>query len=215
MTKTILTAIAGLSIAGIASAAPITGDFNMLDPSMYTLTATPLDSADAGRGELDPSFYSAIDGPYTAFAAATGTIGFDDYGTDAEDDIVLTSFRFVGGVAEVGGTMSFQFFDADENFADSFGITLSQAGNFIWTITLNSEVIVPANGLVQAVVGEEFTGQWFLGSTAPIIGTNDLEIGGNGTTSSHRFELNGVLVPTPGAVALLGMAGVCATRRRR
>ena len=209
MTKTILTAIAGLSVAGIASAAPISGDFNLLDPSMYTLTAPPLDSADAGRGELDPSFYSAIDGPYTAFAAATGTIGFDDYGTDVEDDILLTSFRFVGGVAEVDGTMSFQFFDSDENLVDSFGVTLPQGGNFIWTITLNSEAIVPA------VVGDEFTGQWFLGTTAPIIGTNDLAIGGNETDASHRFELNGVLVPTPGAVALLGMAGVCATRRRR
>ena len=144
MTKTILTAIAGLSVAGIASAAPISGDFNLLDPSMYTLTAPPLDSADAGRGELDPSFYSAIDGPYTAFAAATGTIGFDDYGTDVEDDILLTSFRFVGGVAEVDGTMSFQFFDSDENLVDSFGVTLPQGGNFIWTITLNSEAIVPA-----------------------------------------------------------------------
>jgi hypothetical protein len=215
MTKCILTAVAGLSVAGIATAAPMGGQFNLLDSSMYTLTATPLDSTDSARGELDPSFYSAIPGPYTAFAPAAGNIGFDDYTSTAEDDIILTSFRFVGGVAEAGGTMSFQFFDAEENFADSFGITLGQAGNFIWTITINSEVIIPAGGLVQAVVGEGFTGQWFLSTTAPDIGTNDLTIGGNTTDASHRFELNGVLVPTPGAVALLGMAGFAATRRRR
>lgn len=219
MKKSVLVAVAGLSVAGVATAAPIGGEFNLLDPSQYTLTATPLDSADSTRGELDPSFYSAMTGPYNAFSADTGNIGFDDYDSIATDDIVLTSFRFVGGVAEVGGEMSFQFFNAAEEFVDSFGITLPQAGNFIWTITINSEVIIPADGIVQAVVAEGFTGQWFLGSTAPEIGLNDPEIGGaslaDGTSLSHRFELNGVLVPTPGAVALLGMAGVAATRRRR
>lgn len=215
MTKSILTAIAGLSIAGVASAAPMGGQFNLLDSSMYSLTATPLDSNDSARGELDPSYYSAIAGPYTAFDAATGNIGFDDYNSIAEDDFVLTSFRFVGGVAEAGGTMSFQFFDANEDFADSFGIALPQAGNFIWTITINSEVIVPANGLIQAVVGDDFTGQWFLSVTDPDIGTNDLAIGGNETDASHRFELNGVPVPTPGALAVLGMAGLAGVRRRR
>lgn len=219
MTKSLLTAVAGLSIAGIASAAPMGGQFNLLDSSMYSLTATPLDGSDSARGELDPSFYSAMDGPFNAFAAATGNIGFDDYSSIAEDDIVLTSFRFVGGVQQAGGTMSFQFFNAAEEFVDSFGITLPQAGNFIWTITINSEVIIPAGGILQAEVGEGFTGQWFLGSTIPTIGTNDPEIGGgelaDGTSLSHRFELNGTLIPTPGAVALLGMAGVAATRRRR
>jgi hypothetical protein len=215
MMKSVLCAAAGLSIAGVATAAPISGDFNLLDPSQYTLTATPLDGADSTRGELDPSFYSAIDGPYNAFSPATGDIGFDDYSSIAEDDIILTSFRFVGGVAEDDGTMSFQFFNADEELVDSFGVTLP-AGNFIWTITLNSEVIIPANGIIQASVGEGFTGQWFLGATLPTIGTNDNTFGGaNGGELSHRFELNGVLVPTPGAVALLGMAGFAATRRRR
>ncbi|MFI4854083.1 MAG: hypothetical protein ACIAQF_03760 [Phycisphaerales bacterium JB065] len=216
MTKSILSALAGLSIAGVAAAAP-TGQFNLLDPSMYTLTATPLDGSGSARGELDPSFYSAMDGPYNAFDAATGNVGLDDYDSVAEGDILLTSFRFVGGIAEEGGgTMSFQFFNADEEFVDSFGITLTEAGNFIWTITMNSEVIIPADGFVQAVVGEDFTGQWFLGETAPTIGTNDDTFGGaNGGLLSHRFELNGTLVPTPGAMALFGLAGIAGIRRRR
>lgn len=220
MMKSVLVAAAGLSIAGVASAAPLSGDFNLLDSRDYTLTATPLDATGSDRGELDPSFYSAMDGPYLAFPAATGNVGLDDYASTAEDDIVLTSFRFVGGVAEEGGgTMSFQFFNAAEEFVDSFGINLPQGGNFIWTITLNEPITIPANGLVQSEVGEEFTGQWFLSVTDPTIGTNDGEIGGatdgDGNPLSHRFELNGVLVPTPGAVALLGMAGFAATRRRR
>lgn len=215
MCKTLIAVLAGASCAGIASA-NIPGSFNLLDPSMYSITATPLGSIDFTRGDADPTWYSAIEGPYNSFAAATGSVGFDDYGTAADDDIVLTSWRFVGGVQQVGGTMSFQFFDADQQFVDSFGIALPQAGNFIWTITINSEVIIPANGIVQAVVGEDFTGQWFLGATPPTIGTNDDTFGGaSGGALSHRFEINGVLVPTPGAVALLGMAGLAATRRRR
>ncbi len=221
MMKT-LSAIAGLAIAGVASAAPLTGQFNMLDSSMYTITATPLDEEGTSRGELDPSFYSAMDGPFNAFSPATGNVGLDDYASIATDDIVLTSFRFVGGVGasgEPGGSMSFQFFDSDETFVDSFGINLPQGGAFTWTITLNDPITIPANGLVQAVVGEGFTGRWFLGATAPTIGSNDPEIGGaelaDGTPLSHRFELNGVLVPTPGSAALLGLAGLAAVRRRR
>jgi len=219
MKKMCFAALAGVSAAGFAVASPTASQFNLLDSSMYSITAEPLNSTGFLRGDpppLDPSFYSAMNAPFNAFAAATGTVGLDDYTSIATDDIVLTSFRFVGGVQQVGGTMSFQFFDADQNFVDSFGITLGQVGNFIWTITLNSEVIIPAGGLLQAVVGEGFTGQWFLGATPPTIGTNDDTFGGaNGGALSHRFELNGVLIPTPGAAGLLGLAGLAAVRRRR
>jgi hypothetical protein len=215
MCKSVIAALVGLSCAGIASAAPLSGSFNLLDPSMYTITATPLNSAEL-RGGSDPTWYSAITGPYNAFASATGNVGFDDYGTAATDDIEVTSWRFVGGVEEVGGTMSFQFFDSDSQFVDSFGVALPQAGAFIWTITISSGLTIPANGIVQAVVGEDFTGRWFLSATEPEIGTNDNTFGGaNGGALSHRFEINGILIPTPGAMAVLGLAGLAATRRRR
>ena len=90
MTKTVIFA-AGLAVASSASAdltnAPHT---NLLDPSMYTLTAQEIGAPVIGAMAAD--HYSNLDaGPngYVAFAAATGAIGFDDYVSTAGDDIQL------------------------------------------------------------------------------------------------------------------------------
>lgn len=166
--------------------------------------------------------FSAMDGPYVAFPVATGNAGFDDYQSTYTDApfMLLQSFRFVGGVTTVGGSVTFSFFDSDENLHDSFSVALPLTGDRIWTIGFesapglkDSDFGIPASGYVQMTVDAATTGRWFLSETAPLIGTESRAPGeGSLETHSHRFELN---IPAPGASALLGLGGLVAMRRRR
>jgi len=191
--------------------------------SSPTITWEPIpeDSGFVPRSAFS-SVFSAMSGPYAAFPAATGSLGFDDYqSTYADgDSFALQSMRFVGGVTTVGGIMTFDFFDADDNLVSTTSLGLPSAGNFIWTITFesapglkDSDFFVPASGYLQLSADALTTGQWFLSTSLPTVGTESREPGeGSLTAQSHRFELN---VPTPGALALLGMGGIAALRRRR
>ena len=180
--------------------------------SAINVTATPLTEI-PGYADRGTPVFSAIPGPYAAFPAGTGSLGFDDYDSILPGGYdVLTDLKFVGGVTTVGGTLTFNFFHPDGTAISNFSVTLPQAGNFIWTIdTIN--VLIPTDGIMQITAGENTTGQWFLSATAPTLGTQSSTFGGaNGGAFSHRFELQ---VPAPGAAALLGLAGLVAGRRRR
>ncbi|RNC82092.1 MAG: PEP-CTERM sorting domain-containing protein [Phycisphaera sp.] len=226
MTKTVIFA-AGLAVASSASA-DLTGatHSNLLDPSMYTITARDINGP--AIGEIPADHYSNMDaGPngFVAFPAAGGAIGADDYSSVAGNDIDLAEFGFVGGVDTSGGVAFFEFFDASSNFVDSFGVAFAGAGNFIYTITINSfpgGVTVPENGIVQMVVddagafGPATLGQFFLGDAGPTIGSEDVNfLGGNDGQFSHNFRINGEPIPAPASMALLGLGGLAAARRRR
>jgi len=47
------------------------------------------------------------------------------------------------------------------------------------------------------------------------IGKMQITLGGSGNSNSTDVIMSNVLVPAPGAVALLGMAGLVGSRRRR
>lgn len=180
------------------------------------VTAVALDAPPTegpGAGDV----YSNLDaGPngYVAFPAATGAAGFDDYDSIKDADILLGEFGFVGGVTTAGGIMFFSFFDASSNLVDSFGVALTNPGNFIYTITLGTPITVPDAGIVQGYVDSATTGQWFLGDAGPTIGTEDASFGSDGGgIFAHNFRLHDV--PAPGALALLGIAGLVGRRRRR
>ena len=220
MTKTVI-CIAGLALASSASADLISGpQTNLLSPDQYSIRATPIGAPDiAGVFGTAYSNMAAAAG-YQAFAAATGAIGFDDYDSIAAGgSIDIATFRFVGGVQQVGGTMFFDFFDTNSNFVDSFGVSLGNAGNFIYTITINTYpggVVVPDAGFLQVSVGAGFTGQWFMTTDAPTIGTSNAAVGGAAGGLQHKFEINGDYdVPAPATAALLGLGGLTAVRRRR
>ncbi len=184
--------------------------------------------------ELDGTWYSNMaPGPngFSAFAAAGGVVATDDYqaAVPAGDEVIqLSEFKFVGGVDTVGGVAFFDFFDADEAFVDGFGVALPQAGDFIWTITIGSDVQVPADGFVQMVVddtgmfGPPTLGRMFLGDAGPTIGTtaNDPPgvpvVGEPGQFFNHNFEITGnSLVPEPGSLALFAMGGLLLGLSRR
>ena len=224
MTKTLIVA-AGLAVASSAAADLTAGPrTNLLNPDYITITATPIGAPDIA-GVFGTAYSNmngnAATGGFSAFAAATGPIGFDDYNSigTANTTIDVSTFRFVGGVQQAGGIMFFDFFDTNSAFVDSFGVALTNPGNFIYTITINSYpggVVVPEAGILQVTVGAGFTGQWFLSDAQPTVGTQSNTFGGaSGGALSHKFEINGDYVPAPASAALLGLGGLAAARRRR
>jgi hypothetical protein len=179
--------------------------------SAINVTAQALDST-FGYDDRGVPIFSAMPGPFAAFPAASGPIGFDDYDSILPGGYdVLTNFKFVGGVSTIGGRLDFNFYHPDGTLISNFFVTLPQAGNFIWTID-NINIVIPTDGIVEAVAAADTTGRWFLATNAPTIGTQNPGFGGAGGGNSHRFELQ---VPAPGAAALLGLAGLVAGRRRR
>lgn len=193
----LVSALALAALAGVASA-------------NIVATPAPLDSEPGYIGRA--VVYSAIPGPYVGFPAAGGSLGFDDYSSTMTAPVeTLQSLRFVGGVTNAGETLQFDIYSTSAVLVNSFQVTLPQGGNFIWTIN-SINLDIPKDGLLQISAIGGGTGRWFLSETAPSVGTNNLALGGASGVYSHRFEFT---TPTPGALALLGLGGLAASRRRR
>lgn len=170
------------------------------------------------------SVYDSIPGPYSAFGRAAGQAGIDDYGTAVTDPtMLLAQFKFVGGVNTAGQGLRVNFYDSTNTLSNFFTATLPSGGDFIWTITLglqpdgsDSTFAVPNNGSVEIVINADSTGRWFLTSTAPSVGTNDITVGTGGGLNPQLYNAFGlVAVPAPASLALLGVGGLLASRRRR
>jgi hypothetical protein len=160
--------------------------------------------------------------------------------TTQVDTEELHEYGFVGGVTASGGVVFFDFFYNNFSFATSFGVQFPSAGNFIWTITITtpSTVLVPTEGYHQLFANNDpniapvTSGQWFLSDVgaSPTIGHNDnawdngsFDYGDNDPNDPNvpdvdirpigqNFRIN---IPTPGAAALMGLAGLAGLRRRR
>lgn len=198
------------ALAGTASADIIPVPSNQ---TMFSATATDLD-APTPRGA---PVYSSIPGPYFAFAAGAFAHR-DDYVTSlgGPGNFTCDALRFVGGVTAVGMILDFFLLDPLNNVVSSFGVTFPQAGNFIWTITLGAGLPAAQIGQFQIQNRAGSTGQWFMTTTAPSVGTNNA-LAGHGSTLTPpgygAYELQNL--PAPGALALLGLGGLMAARRRR
>jgi len=211
--------LAVVAIAGSASADLAGGNYaNYNQVSSDMITAVSLEEGTQGTASV---LYSSIDAPggYFAFPPATGAIGFDDYTSTIAGSIAMNEFRFVGGVDLGGSSVSFEFYNAaGDTLVDAFSVTLADAGNFIYTIDLlGAGLVVDGSGVIQMVVNDAgANGQFFLTGDGTTVGSNDNTYGGaNGGALAHSFEISGSEVPAPGAMALLGLGGLVAGRRRR
>jgi len=206
MTRSLSTVVLALAAGALTTAAN----------AGFVATAAPLDSG-SGYGDRATVVYSGIPGTYSAFAAATGPIGFDGYtSTVGGPTFLLESLRFVGGVSTVGGVITFEFFDSASNFVSSTSASFLTAGNFIWTLTLGTPITVPSAGILQLRAAATTTGRWFFTDTAPSVGVNAVAFGSGSGLAPQRnnaFELTAV--PAPAGLALAGLAGLFAGRRRR
>jgi MYXO-CTERM domain-containing protein len=170
------------------------------------------------------TLFDAQAGPYASLPVGTGLRGWTAYETTAAsggDSFFLGQFIFVGGVDTEGASVGFDFYEWDSAtgapgaFVDSFSVALPSAGAFIWTITLDPGFAIPTAGYVEMNVADDAggLGRWFLTSTAPATGSI-LASFGTPDYSSQAFRMvEGV--PAPGAIALLGVAGLAGSRRRR
>ena len=156
------------------------------------------------------TFNSIADGyrpaPFTGSTASVQWSAFADGGLYVQGGVFSTefpeglTFSFTPGVRAVGGN----FFGVDAEFANAavfFSVLLSDGTSY------EGEASSPAS----------FTG--FRSTTAATISSLTINVqNAVGTSAVYPSVDNlyfGVTVPAPGAVALLGVAGLVGSRRRR
>jgi len=166
---------------------------------------------------MGQTVYDSIAGPYSAFAASTGLLGYDDYTTNqGGTSFSMYQFKFVGGVTTVGGILTFQFYHASDTTLASpytgFSVALPQAGNFIWTITMGTNLNIDNTGYVAGFADAATTGQWFLTGTAPAVGSNSTTFSDNTSNKYHAFAM---AVPEPASMTAMGLGLVALISKRR
>ncbi len=205
-----------VSLLGLCAAAGAAQGVVIYDVSNTTIRYQPIDSY---YGSRDTG--TIYDSSTTASAGGTTVTSpnniVEDYTSIAVDPVnILMQHIFVGGVATANHVLFFNFYDAGGNYTGGYGVRLPQAGNFVWTVTLNPyaggavpitpagyDQMVPDSGTnnpggVPSVVTFRYT------SSAPTVGST------NGTVYRQAF-----IVPAPASVALLGLGALVAGRRRR
>lgn len=186
------------------------------DGNGVTITATPIGEGYGGVAGPFAPIYDSIPGFAGSFTGAgPGGFLFDDYtSTAAPGTYGLTKVMFVGGV-DVASVLFFDFFDTGGSFIDGFGVGLGP-GLFVYTITAGGNPFVLADeaGSMMMTPDPLATLTWFF-SPGAAIGSN-IGVPGSETGSDldtiYSFAL---FIPSPGALALLGVAGLLGAPRRR
>ena len=166
------------------------------------MTDVPVDAYGVASGGTDWSSWTATSSASTGAMVSTGT---GIYSTPAGSSIILDFTGPIGpengGLRGIGG--GFQFFDSAGAFVPGK----------IW-LKLSDGTSIVRNFNTETA----FAGFWLTDPTLTITG---LTIEPAGTAAAANFVgidtlyLGYAGVPAPGAIALLGAAGLIATRRRR
>ena len=192
--KTLITACAVLATAGAASASdlPVILVVDLSVPNQITVTATDAPSNATVSGSDTTGFY------LEAFFGADGTSSLNESLVSGD----LTSFLngsdgspnlFRGGTTDPGLNIFSYTNDATSDF--EVGVQ-AFSGSGTWSLD--------ADDYANMLIGGERNGNiWFAADTVDDL--DDAVIIG---------EYN-VIIPTPGAAGLLGLAGLAAVRRRR
>ena len=222
--------IAFAAVAGIASAASAdliaywnqNGNANALAPDGfgYTAASFPM-AADAGSGtwSLD-SYNPAVDGNgiYTTVDSFSGTTSGALFG-----DAAGGSFSFIGdsnnGASVVLSFNGSLFEDITLDFARRG--TSTGFNSVVVSYSTDGGSTLTAVGSLLGTAGSSFTLHNFDLSGLDGVANAQIWITFDGASSSNgnqrldNVQINGTLVPAPGAFALLGMGGLLAARRRR
>ncbi|MBX3363278.1 MAG: PEP-CTERM sorting domain-containing protein [Phycisphaeraceae bacterium] len=214
MSKLVLTALAGVAFAaGAQLQLPDASKLKVIDGVNGFATYSPIDNeANTSSPEFTGMSYDALafGGTVTETNFNPGQFISEDYVSIQTDQDYLQFLRFVGGVSTVGDRLNFYYFNAGGNFVDGFSVAFGQAGlTFIWTITINSDVFVPKAGFLVIESAATNTGpaNWRKKNVPPAIGTT--------TGDVFRWNMEVSDVPAPASLALLGLGGLAAARRRR
>lgn len=221
LSKILVTVGAGaLSLSVASLAAAIDGTITSQSGALQQLRINAngqVQGSTAAEGDIR---FDSMAGPYAGLPSGTGVRGFNYYqasGTGAS--MYLGAFGFVGGTNAAGGSVTFNFYEYSGSggefgaLANTFTVALPQAGDFLWTITLDPGFEIPTLGVVEMVNGTGGSSRWFLTSTAPTVGTS---LGSPfAAYPAQSFQFVEGVVPAPGVLALLGVAGLARGRRRR
>ena len=237
MSKTVgASALAIMVVAGTAMAA---GPFEPIPAAQRGIIGHGLLSADqytledkgiGSFGTRATEIYNGIEftSVYTAATAATGFGGWDDYQTSTAPGgsyggglDMMTAHEWVGGMTgnpSGTGLMFFTFFTALGTPFDSYGVALPADGAHYWGITITGGMYIPSDGIAQAWFNDgSFTaygsqpGFWMYSEGAPSIGTNSDIVG----QFAPNYNMHTIVIPAPASLAMLGLGGALAVRRRR
>lgn len=189
-------AFAAGSVASASSAAIIS--FN--DSGLFAQFAAVNGASVATEGfDSYSGFAPEYTGNLLGVAWEARTTGFG--GMYAQGGVMSTNnpgtmyFDFAGGVTGVGG----QFFATDISFSfvpSTITVGLADGSGFI--------------GLVNSA--SQWQGFW---SNGPAITSISIQVMGSGTLYASADSISVAVIPAPGALALLGAAGLVGGRRRR
>lgn len=221
LSKTLMTVGAGalsLSVASLASA--IDGTITSQSGTLQHLRINANGQAQGSTAAEGDIRFDSMAGPYAALPNGNGIRGFNYYqASGAGASMYLGALGFIGGTDTAGGSVTFNFYEYSGSgtdfgaLANTVTVTLPQAGDFFWTITLDPGFEIPTLGVMEMVNGTGGSSRWFLTSTAPSVGTS---LGSPfAAYPAQSFQLVEGVVPAPGVLALLGVAGLARGRRRR
>ena len=210
MSKTVgASALAIVAVAGTAMAA---GPFETVPANMRGVNGMGLLSADQYTiTERDLGSYGTrATGPVYAGGSYGGGVDFM-----TSHDIVV----FNDTVASSTTLVFFTFFTALGTAFDSYGVLLPADGTGHWyTINITGGMYIPSDGVVQMYVNNNdlpaygsVPMSWYASAGAPTIGTNNSAFGSNNPNN----QMHTITIPAPASLAMLGLGGMLAARRRR